>query len=189
MRCVGGQQPETHEVWTFSNDGISPKNYSFAHVDVGAFSGDFFPTDYLTENERRVPMFGKKLIHGSFEWICVPDFLRANVIPLNVNILAPYAYCAREGPSTNQNLSSDSGGYFASVHINWNRLTHKLLIYHRRVFEKMRSAGRHACDNLLRENRKYCIQSPSTYQNPIHGCLENRRDGTLDDRWDFTIFQ
>ena len=71
-------------------------------------------------------MFGRKLIHGSFEWICITDFLRADRLPWNVNILAPYADYAQEGPSTNQNLSSDSGGYFASVHINWNRLAQKI---------------------------------------------------------------
>ena len=74
----------------------------------------------------------------------VPDFLRANGPPWTVNILDPYADWGRGGrggPSTSQNLGSGSGGYSDSVHINWNRLAHDLPIYHRRVFENMRSAG------------------------------------------------
>ena len=57
--CVGGRQPEIHEVWTFGEDGITPKVHTFARVDVGAFVRDCFATDYLTVNRRRVPMFGK----------------------------------------------------------------------------------------------------------------------------------
>ena len=79
------------EVWTFSDDGITPEVHPTAIVDVGAFDGDFFATDYLTENGHRVPIFGRKSINGSFEWMGVPEFLRTDGTPWTANILAPYA--------------------------------------------------------------------------------------------------
>ena len=46
--CVGGRQPKIYEVWTFGEDGITPKVIPFACVDVRAFVGDRFVTNYLT---------------------------------------------------------------------------------------------------------------------------------------------
>ena len=31
---VGGQQPQSHEVWIFSDDGITREVHSFARIDV-----------------------------------------------------------------------------------------------------------------------------------------------------------
>ena len=115
----------------------------------------------------------------------VPDFLRSDGPPWTANILAPYADWGIGGPSSSQNLTSGSGEYSDSVHINWNQPDRNLPIYHLRVFENTYRAGRRSRDNLLRENCTYRIQSPSTCQNPIRGHLVNRRDGTLDDHWDF----
>ena len=39
--CVGGKQPEIHEVLTFRDDVITPEVHPFAHVDVGAFIRDW----------------------------------------------------------------------------------------------------------------------------------------------------
>ena len=98
-------------------------------------------------------MFGRKLIKESFELIGVPDFLRSDGPPWDINLLAPYADWGRGGPSTNQKLSSGSGGYSESVHINCNRPARNLPIYHRRVFENMRSSACHTRDNILMEKR------------------------------------
>ena len=149
IRCVGGRQPKINEICTFSDDGITPEVHPTARVDIGAFFGDFFFNNYLTENGRRGPMFGRNLINGSFEWMCVPEFLSTNGPPWTANILAPYADWGRGGTSTRQYLISGSGGYSDSVHINWNRPYRNLPIYHRRVFENTRRTGRRTCDNLL----------------------------------------
>ena len=66
---------------TFGNDGITPKVHPTARVDVDAFVRDCFEKDYLTENGRRVPMFGRKPINGSFEWMGAPGFLRIDGPP------------------------------------------------------------------------------------------------------------
>ena len=81
--CVGGRQPKINEICTFSDDGITPEVHPTARVDIGAFFGDFFFNNYLTENGRRGPMFGRNLINGSFEWMCVPEFLSTNGPPLD----------------------------------------------------------------------------------------------------------
>ena len=59
IQCVDGRQPKTHGILTLGNNIITPKVYPFACVDVGAFIRDCFVTYHLTENGRRVPMFGR----------------------------------------------------------------------------------------------------------------------------------
>ena len=150
IRCAGRQQTEIHDVWTFGDYVITPVVHTCVTVDVGAFIGDCFEADYLTENGSRGPMFGRKLINGSFEWVVVPDFFRSNGPPWTINLLAPCADLGLKGPSTNKNLSSGSGGYSDSIHINWNHLARELPIYHRRVLESTRRSGSRTHDNLLR---------------------------------------
>ena len=87
--CVGGRQPEIHEVWTFGDDKISPEYHPFARVDIGAFVGNCFGTNYLAVNGHRVPMYGRKSINGSVDWLGVPTFLRNDGPPWDDNILCP----------------------------------------------------------------------------------------------------
>ena len=67
VRCVGGWQPGIHEVWNFDDDRSNPRVHPFACIVIGAFVGDCFAANYLTENGRRVPMFGRKLVNVSFQ--------------------------------------------------------------------------------------------------------------------------
>ena len=69
------------EVWILGEDGVTPKVHPTAQVDVGAEIVGDFATHYLTENGRRVPMFVKKPIKGSFDFLGVPDPLRNNAPP------------------------------------------------------------------------------------------------------------
>ena len=100
IRCVGKRQPEIHEVWTFCDDRITRKVHPFVRVDISAFVRDCIVNDYLIENGRKVPMFRRICINGSFEWMGIPDFLRTNGPPWTANILAPYANWGRGGSST-----------------------------------------------------------------------------------------
>ena len=47
IRCVGGRQPEIQEVWTFSDDVITPEFHPFSRVEVGAFVGDCLGTNHI----------------------------------------------------------------------------------------------------------------------------------------------
>ena len=114
-------------------------------------------------------MFGRNYIDGSVKWLGVPDFLRNDGPPWNLNLLATYDNWGSRGSSTNANWGSGSGGNCNSDSVPWIRPDRVLPIYQRSVFENMRSAARRAHDDLLRENRTYCMHSLSTYRNPIRG--------------------
>ena len=100
IRCVDGRKPKIHEVCIFGEDGVTPKVHPYAHIDVGAFVGDYFATNYLTPTWRRVPMFFRKLNNGSVKWIDVPIFLRNSWPPWTLNLLYPYADGGGRGSST-----------------------------------------------------------------------------------------
>ena len=74
IRCVGGRQPKIHEAWTFREDWNTHEVHYFARADVGSFVRECFATNYLTENGRRVPMFRRKWINWSFEWMVFLTF-------------------------------------------------------------------------------------------------------------------
>ena len=136
---VDGQQLKIHEVCTFREDSVIPKVHPSAHVDVRAFVGECFATDYITPTWRRIPMFGRNSINGSVKWLGVPNILRNDGPPWNLNILAPYANWGGRGFSTSPNLGSFYGGYFDGVSINWNHPDRVLPIYHLRIFDISRS--------------------------------------------------
>ena len=57
IRCVGERHPQIQEVWTFDKDGITREVHTTVKIDVGAFSGDCFHTDYFVEEGRRVSIY------------------------------------------------------------------------------------------------------------------------------------
>ena len=136
IRCVGGQQPEIHEVWTFGDDGITPEVHHFACIDVGAFFWDCFAADYLDENGRRVPMFGRKFINGSFEWIGVPDFLREYGPPWTENILCPSPRWGVGGTVENLAWDSQPVGRYGGLDIPWRGAVPACPAYLPRSLEK-----------------------------------------------------
>ena len=90
IRFVGGREPQIYELWTFAEDGITRKVHPFARVDVGDFSGDCFQTYYMTEERRRVTIFGQISINMSVKWLSVPvPFYDAAGVPWIDNILIP----------------------------------------------------------------------------------------------------
>ena len=72
IRWVGGREPQIHELWSFTKDGITRKVHPFARIYVGDFGGDCLHTAYATEIGRRVFIYGRKSIHGSVKWLGVP---------------------------------------------------------------------------------------------------------------------
>ena len=45
IRCVDGQEPQIHEVWTFGEDGITREVHPTEQVDVGAGVVSVLATD------------------------------------------------------------------------------------------------------------------------------------------------
>ena len=65
------QEPQIHEVWTFSEDGVTREVHPKARVDVSArFVGEF-ATGYLNPSWHRITMFGVNYINGSVKWLGV----------------------------------------------------------------------------------------------------------------------
>ena len=75
-RWFDERQSKIHEVWIFGEDGVTPEVHPSARIDVSAFVSEKFATNYITPTWRRVPMFGRKSINGSVEWLDVPSFLQ-----------------------------------------------------------------------------------------------------------------
>ena len=65
VRCVDGQEPQIHKLWSFDEDRITHKVHPFACIDVGNLSGDCLQTYYMTEEARRVTIFGRTSINVS----------------------------------------------------------------------------------------------------------------------------
>ena len=103
IRCVDGRKPQVHEVWTFGEDGLIPKVHLTARVDVGTGIVDKFATNCLTEDWLRIPIFGRKSINGSVEWLGVPAPLRTDGPPCTDNILVPSPDWGAGGNATNPN--------------------------------------------------------------------------------------
>ena len=89
IRCVGGREPQIHELWIFAEDGIARKVHPFARIDVGNFSGGCFRTAYATEIGRRVSIYGRNLINGSVEWLGIPAPSCGTGVAWTENILIP----------------------------------------------------------------------------------------------------
>ena len=87
IRCVGGREPQIHELLMFAKDGITRKVHPFAQIDVGNFSGDCFCNAYGTEIG--VSIYIQKMINGSVERLDVPAPSYGTGIAWTENILVP----------------------------------------------------------------------------------------------------
>ena len=149
IRFVGGKQPEIHEVWTFGDDRITPKVHLFARVDVGAFIGDCFGTNYLDEHGRRVTMYGRKLINRSVEWLSVPTFFRNDVPPWDDNILCPSPCWQVGGTHEILALGGQHGGLYGGVDVPWSEAVPARVAYLPQSPENARATARCVRDNLF----------------------------------------
>ena len=65
VRCVNSRVPQINKLWIFAEDRITREVHPFSCADVGDFSRDFFQTYYMTEERRRVIVFGRISINVS----------------------------------------------------------------------------------------------------------------------------
>ena len=100
---MDGLNPEVYEVWTFGEDSVTPEVHAIAQVDVGAgFIGEF-TSNYLTADGRRIPIFDRKSINGSVEWLGVPAPVRTYGASWADNILFTSTSWGASGTATNSN--------------------------------------------------------------------------------------
>ena len=120
IRCVDGQEPQIHKVWTFGEDGITREVHSTAQVDVGAgFVGEFV-TNYLAPSWRKIHMFGVNYVNGSVLWLGVPATLSTNGFPWTDNILATSPDWGTGVTATNPNWEIQHGGPYDSFSVPWS---------------------------------------------------------------------
>ena len=89
IRCMGGREPQIHELWIFAEDGITREVHPFVRIDVGNLSGDCICTAYATEIGRIVSIYGQKSINGSVEWLGVPAPSCSTGVTLTENTFVP----------------------------------------------------------------------------------------------------
>ena len=92
IRCVGGREPQIHELWSFAKDGITREVHSFTRIDVGDFIGNCFHTAYATEIGRRVFIYGRKSINGSAKWLDLPAPSCGTGVAWTENIFFPCSF-------------------------------------------------------------------------------------------------
>ena len=119
IRCVGGQEPQMHEVWCFSPDIITREVHPVAQVDVGAKVVGHLLSDSLTENGCRIPILGQISNNGSVEYLVIPDFHRAGGTFWSDNNLVPRSTWGNGGNTTNQNWGIQPGGAYNKVSVTW----------------------------------------------------------------------
>ena len=103
IRCVDGWELQIYEVWTFGEDGVTPEVHLTEQVDVGAGFIVGFSTNCLTEDGRRIPMFGVNSINVSIQWLGVPTPLRTDGPTWTDIILVPSPAWGTGGTVTNSN--------------------------------------------------------------------------------------
>ena len=184
IRCVGGQQPQIHEVWTFSDDGITCEVDPFAHIDVGAFSGDCFQTYYFSENGRIVSIYGQKSINGSVEWLGVPHPFYDDGPPWTDNFLCPsplWGDGVRVGAWA---WGIQPGGLYGGVDVPWRGAVPDCADYLPGSLENAHATARRVRDARLRDHRLARAQSVLYLRRILWDHLVNRTDYGWDGLWD-----
>ena len=154
VRCVDGQEPQIHKLWSFAEDGITREVHPFARVDVSNLSGDCFQTYYMTEEACRVTIFGQISINASVEWVDNPaPFYNTTGVPLIENILVPELRWGDGGNYKNWALQTQSGVHFGGRSVPWRGAVPFRPAYFPRSLVNMCATARRVCHIRLRENR------------------------------------
>ena len=76
--CVGGWEPQMHEIWSLGINRVTREVHPKEQVDVGAGTVRQFLTDYFYENGGRISILGQISINGSVKFLGIPDFHRTS---------------------------------------------------------------------------------------------------------------
>ena len=117
IRCVGGQEPQTHKIWSFAEDGINRKVHPFARIDVKDFPGDCFLNNYSTVVVHKVTIYGQMYINGSVEWLSVPAPFCYTEVASTDNLLVPEARWGDRGIVETWALGTQYGIPFRGVDV------------------------------------------------------------------------
>ena len=182
IRCVGGQEPQIHKIWSFAKDVITRKVHPFARIDVGNFNGDFFHTAYDTEIERRVFITAKNPLMEALNGLA---FLPLLVI-LGWLGLKIYWFPIRVGETdVDKNvepLENHSRPRFRGRSVPWHCKVPCCPAYVPSSPENERARARHVCTVCLWENR---LEWDQTLFRDLHFGGDEKGNGSDDslDGW------
>ena len=127
IQCANGLEPQIHELWCCSIDGICREVHLTARVDIPAGTVRYFVTEYLSENRWRNQIISKLLINGSVQFFGLSQIWGSG-LPYIFNIWA-HVEATGWGSSSNGNPGSGTpgsitvtvrwGGRFAHSTFNW----------------------------------------------------------------------
>ena len=109
--------------------------------------------------------------------------------PWTDNILVLSSAWGANGTATNLNWGSQPGGTYNIVSVLWSGTVCAILAYVSRSPENMRSAARHVCDNILRDNGTARLKILSAPCSILCNLLVNQRYCSWDDLWDEPVDQ
>ena len=76
IQCVDSQEPQIHNIWCLSSDGVTRKIHPTMQAEVAAGTVVQFKNNFLAENGCRIPIIGPNFISGSVQLLGIPDFFR-----------------------------------------------------------------------------------------------------------------
>ena len=179
-RCVGGQEPQIHELWSFAEDGVTRKVHLFARIDVNDFSGDCFHTEYATEIGCRVFIYVQKSMNGSIKWIGVPAPFFDTGVAWTGNILVPNSRWVDGCGYKRWALETHSRLLLGGRSVHWRGAASFRPNYVPSSPENTRARVRRVCDVCLQERR---LAQAQTLCRDLHFGGDKRGNGS-DDRLD-----
>ena len=180
IRCVDGQEPQFHKLWTFAEDEITREVHPFARVDVGDFSGDCFQTYYMTEESCGVTIFGRVFINVSAEWLGVPATSCGTGVSWTENILVPNSRWGDVCFYERWALATHSRPRFGGRSVPWRGMAPFCPNYVPSSPENARARAHRVCDVRLQERclaRAQALLSNLHFDDVVWG---NGSDDSLD---------
>ena len=148
IRCVDGRERQIHEISGLGFDGITSKIHPTAQVEVSSGTVGKFTTNYLYENEVRIPTVIQLSINVSVQLLGIPNFFRNNGLSFIENLQSPTVSSGWDVADTyNKNWGVIPGGPYIIFAFPWVSTIPSCLAYIPRSAESLRAAER--CCTLL----------------------------------------
>ena len=184
IRCIDGQEPQIHEIWRLSSDGVTCEVHLAAQIDVGTETVEQFTANYLAKNGRRIPVIGQISINRSVEPLSIPADAWGCGLPFIENVQAPTDTTGwGHGGTSNQNWGVTLGVSYSIVSVAWGSTIPARSAYIPRSSDNLCITARCVRDKFFRlrycglERRHYIIFNPIV--NPRVNCHGDDRDSPV----------
>ena len=122
IQFIDGQEPQIHEIWCLSYDGVTCEVHPTAQTDVVTGTVGQLTTNCLAENGRRIPVIGQLSINESVKLLGIPSKAWGRGLPFIKNFQAPTVlYGWGVADTSNQNWGIILGGPYSNAAVFWGR--------------------------------------------------------------------